>query len=175
MTGTGDADLYVRKGDAPNESSHDCRPYLNGTDETCTTTGSASFYVAVYGYSTSSDYELNITFTGESADDSDAPAETPAIETTHLNESGNVTEGDMKYYTVDVRAGQTIVVKTEAANDVDLYIKMHQAPTTAAYDKRGYTASGNETLTYTANSDGALHVMVHGYKALDFTLTTSNE
>ncbi|HAA23012.1 MAG TPA: hypothetical protein DCP28_31195, partial [Cytophagales bacterium] len=34
--GTGDADLYVRQAAAPTTSSYDCRPYLNGNNETCT-------------------------------------------------------------------------------------------------------------------------------------------
>jgi serine protease len=34
--GTGDADLYVKRGSAPTDSSYDCRPYLTGNNETCT-------------------------------------------------------------------------------------------------------------------------------------------
>src|SRR5690606_14514741 len=34
--GTGDADLYVRHGSAPTDSSHDCRPWRSGNVETCT-------------------------------------------------------------------------------------------------------------------------------------------
>ncbi|WP_299004341.1 M4 family metallopeptidase [uncultured Shewanella sp.] len=33
--GTGDADLYVRAGEAPTFSQFDCRPYQAGNDETC--------------------------------------------------------------------------------------------------------------------------------------------
>ena len=39
-----------------------------------------------------------------------------------------------------------MTVRTQAASDVNVYVKMHQAPTTAACDKRGYTASGNEKI-----------------------------
>lgn len=35
MTGTGDADLYVRWGSAPTSSSYTCRPYKNGSNEEC--------------------------------------------------------------------------------------------------------------------------------------------
>jgi hypothetical protein len=34
--GTGDADLYVRHGSEPTDSTFDCRPYLNGNSESCT-------------------------------------------------------------------------------------------------------------------------------------------
>lgn len=36
--GTGDADLYVKSGSAPNSSSYECRPYKSGNSETCTIT-----------------------------------------------------------------------------------------------------------------------------------------
>jgi hypothetical protein len=38
MTGTGDADLYVKIGGAPTASSYDCRPYKTGSNESCTVT-----------------------------------------------------------------------------------------------------------------------------------------
>ncbi|MDP6943824.1 MAG: pre-peptidase C-terminal domain-containing protein [Myxococcota bacterium] len=171
MTGTGDADLYVRRGEQPSANLHDCRPYLNGTAETCTTEGPGTFYVSVYGYATSSEFELNISY---NADGDSAPAPAPAVETTHLSETGTLERGAMSYFTLEVSAGQKVAIKTQADEDIDLYIKMHQAPTTAAYDKRGYTASGNETINFKANSNGTLHIMVHGYKASDFKLTTSD-
>ncbi len=36
MTGTGDADLYVKIGGKPTTSSYDCRPYKTGSNESCT-------------------------------------------------------------------------------------------------------------------------------------------
>lgn len=36
--GTGDADLYVRKGQAPTKTSYDCRPYKSGNTESCAIT-----------------------------------------------------------------------------------------------------------------------------------------
>ena len=60
MTGTGDADLYVRIGAAPTESSWDCRPYSSGSDEVCTTTLAApgQVHVMVRGYAQTSSFEL---------------------------------------------------------------------------------------------------------------------
>ncbi|QOW24764.1 S8 family serine peptidase [Lysobacter sp. H23M47] len=34
--GSGDADMYVKRGTAPTDSSYDCRPWLSGNTETCT-------------------------------------------------------------------------------------------------------------------------------------------
>jgi hypothetical protein len=60
MTGTGDADLYVRVGSAPTTSSWDCRPYAGGSDERCEVTAAAgqAIHVMVHGYAESSTFEL---------------------------------------------------------------------------------------------------------------------
>jgi hypothetical protein len=64
MTGTGDADLYVRRGSQPTTSAYDCRPYANGTSETCTVqlTANTNVYVSVRGYATTSSYNLTMTY-----------------------------------------------------------------------------------------------------------------
>jgi hypothetical protein len=54
ITGTQDADLYVRGGAAPTTGTYDCRPYKNGSTETCSVTLAqpAPIHVMVRGYST---------------------------------------------------------------------------------------------------------------------------
>ena len=51
--GTGDADLYLRKGSQPTQSSFDCRPYINGSNETCSVSSDvpATWYVGIRAYS----------------------------------------------------------------------------------------------------------------------------
>ena len=53
ITGTGDADLYVRIGTAPTTRTYDCRPYRSGSTETCevSLTAPATVHVMVRGYS----------------------------------------------------------------------------------------------------------------------------
>ncbi|MGE0791206.1 MAG: pre-peptidase C-terminal domain-containing protein [Sandaracinaceae bacterium] len=61
MTGTGDADLYVRFGAAPTTSLYDCRPYRSDANETCTLTvpsGVSTAYITVRGYT---DASFNLT------------------------------------------------------------------------------------------------------------------
>ncbi|MDB4952963.1 MAG: hypothetical protein JWO36_532 [Myxococcales bacterium] len=50
--GSGDADLYVRKGSKPTTSTFDCRPYLTGNTETCTFSSptATDYYVMLRGY-----------------------------------------------------------------------------------------------------------------------------
>ncbi|UKE72560.1 S8 family peptidase [Xanthomonas graminis] len=52
--GSGDADLYVRLGSAPTDSTYGCRPYLNGNNETCTfnAPSAGTYYVRLKAYST---------------------------------------------------------------------------------------------------------------------------
>ncbi len=60
MTGTSDADLYVRVGDAPTKTLYDCRPYKAGSKESCTVelNTAAPIHVMVRGYASSSTFEL---------------------------------------------------------------------------------------------------------------------
>ena len=60
ITGTGDADLYVRIGAAPTTTQYDCRPYKTGSNESCQVTLAqpAAIDVMVRGYGTSSTYDL---------------------------------------------------------------------------------------------------------------------
>jgi hypothetical protein len=60
MTGTGDADLYVRVGKAPTTASYDCRPYKTGSNESCSVTLAqpTTINVMVRGYAATSTFEL---------------------------------------------------------------------------------------------------------------------
>jgi serine protease len=50
--GSGDADLYVRYGAQPTLSVWDCRPYLNGNNETCTFNNpqAGTWHIMIHGY-----------------------------------------------------------------------------------------------------------------------------
>ena len=60
LAGTGDADLYVKAGAAPSTTSYDCRPYQNGSAETCAVNLAApgSIHVMVRGYAAQSTFTL---------------------------------------------------------------------------------------------------------------------
>lgn len=48
-SGDGDADLYVRRGEAPDPSTFDCKSDGGSSDEHCSVSGSGPVYVAVFG------------------------------------------------------------------------------------------------------------------------------
>jgi hypothetical protein len=57
MTGSGDADLYVRFGSQATTSQYDCRPYRNGSTETCSLDvpqGESEVFIMVRGYTAAS-------------------------------------------------------------------------------------------------------------------------
>ncbi|MGP9799939.1 S8 family peptidase [Rheinheimera sp. NSM] len=58
--GSGDADLYVRRGARPTTSSYDCRPYNNGNNETCAFNNpqAATWHISLRAYSTFSGVTL---------------------------------------------------------------------------------------------------------------------
>ncbi len=60
MTGTSDADLYVRIGTAPTTKLYDCRPYRSGSKESCVVTlpSAAPIHVMVRGWASSSTFKL---------------------------------------------------------------------------------------------------------------------
>jgi hypothetical protein len=60
MTGTGDADLYVKVGREPTLSSYDCRPYKSGSSESCRVTLAqpSTIGVMVNGYAASSTFKV---------------------------------------------------------------------------------------------------------------------
>ncbi|HZI09100.1 MAG TPA: M4 family metallopeptidase [Myxococcus sp.] len=63
--GSGDADMYVRVGAAPTTSSYNCRPYLNGNNETCNIASQSTnqrIYVMLRGYTSYSSTSLKATY-----------------------------------------------------------------------------------------------------------------
>ena len=58
--GSGDADLYVRFNAAPTTATYDCRPYLNGNNETCNiaTAQAGTYHVMIRAFSAYSGLNL---------------------------------------------------------------------------------------------------------------------
>ena len=62
--GSGDADLYVRAGQAPTLTAYDCRPWLAGNTEQCFTGAPSSgvHYISVIAYSSFSNVNLSVSW-----------------------------------------------------------------------------------------------------------------
>jgi Zinc metalloprotease (elastase) len=62
LSGSGDADLYLRNGASPTEDGYDCRPFLNHSDERCVVSAGAQTYIGIRGFSSSSTVNLTVTY-----------------------------------------------------------------------------------------------------------------
>lgn len=73
--GTGDADLYVKRGSAPTDSSYDCRPWLSGNVETCTFASPAvdTYHVRLKAYQSFSGVSLVANYDTGSGGGTDSP------------------------------------------------------------------------------------------------------
>ena len=113
--GSGDADLYVRIGAAPTTSTWNCRPFINGNNETCTFNAPAGgqYYVMVRGFSTFS----GVTLTGRTAT---TPALTNGVPVTNISGA----TGSEQFWKLSVPAGKTSLVFTISGGtgDADLYV-----------------------------------------------------
>lgn len=61
--GTGDADLYLRQGSQPTETTYNCRPYETGNVEACTVNNpqAGTWHIGVFGYAAFSGVSLKAT------------------------------------------------------------------------------------------------------------------
>jgi bacillolysin len=64
--GTGDGDLYVKRGSQPTLTSYDYRPYLTGNNETVNVTNpvAGDWYISINAYSTFSGVSIKATYAG---------------------------------------------------------------------------------------------------------------
>ncbi|GAA6170752.1 hypothetical protein NBRC116592_04220 [Colwellia sp. KU-HH00111] len=62
--GTGDADMYIRRGSQPTSSTYDCCPYKSGNNESCSFSNTAAdtWHIGIYGYSAASGVNLDVTY-----------------------------------------------------------------------------------------------------------------
>ncbi len=159
--GTGDADLYVRRGAPPTQSTYDCRPYLNGNNETCTFSSpqAGTWHVMLRGFQAYSGVTLVASY------------EEPS-NTVELDNGVPVTglagpQGSEFFFTLDVPEGASDLVfqMSGGTGDADLYVRRGAEPTQSTYDCRPYLNGNNETCTFASPQAGTWHVMVRGYAA----------
>jgi leucyl aminopeptidase len=164
MTGTNDADLYVKVGSAPTTSSYDCRPYKNGSAELCSVSVGdvdAGVYVMVRGYSSAtSDVTVKTTF--EPSGDNT----TPTDEVTDVF-SNTVARNTNQYYgPFSVNPGSDFNATMTGTNDADLYVQFSTQPSTSSYACRPYQSGSSEQCDVVVPSSvNEVYVMVRGYSS----------
>ena len=151
----------MRQGSQPTSSAYNCRPYLDGNQETCTLDSPAAgtWYVSIYAYANFSGANLTATATTGAPD--------PGGPVTVLEKTG-LSGARLSWvsYPVVIPAGKTtLTVRTSGGTgDADLYVRKGAEPTTSTYDCRPYSGGNQETCTL-QNVSGTVYVAVRGYAA----------
>ncbi|MFT4929297.1 MAG: Zn-dependent metalloprotease [Phenylobacterium sp.] len=167
--GSGDADMYVKFGSTPTDSSYDCRPYAGGNNENCTGTQTGgTYYVRLKAYSTFAGVSLTGSYT-----DGSTGGPTP------INDSLpnlSVGAGQWSQYTQDLAAGySTMTISISGGTgDADLFVKHGSTPTASSYNCRPYKDGNNESCTLTNPASGTWYIGLNGYTtATGVTLTVT--
>ncbi|MEM6808802.1 MAG: S8 family peptidase [Pseudomonadota bacterium] len=159
--GSGDADLYVRFGSPPTTSSYDCRPWLNGNNETCDISNvqEGTYHVMVRAYSTFSGVSLTASFDEPSGG---GGAEGGSASANNLSASRR----NWLRYTLDIPPGMsTFTVQISGGSgDADLYLRYGSQPSTRNYDCRPYLNGNNEICTITNPQPGTWHIGIRAYQ-----------
>lgn len=164
--GTGDADMYVKFGSAPTDSSYDCRPYKSGNAESCSfaTPSAGTYYVRLKAYSAFSGVSLVGDYTtGGGGGGGSTTVNLPTVSTGSWSST----------YTLAVAAGKTATISIAGGTgDADLYVRAGSTPTTTSYTCRPYKTGNAETCTLTPTSNTTYYIRVYAYSAFSgVTLT----
>jgi V8-like Glu-specific endopeptidase len=157
-----DLDLHVRFGQAPTLTTFDCRPFLNGGNESCTfpTPSAGTYFLRVYGFATGvQPFTIRASWT--------VAAGNALQNGVAVNGSTNSTTPNSSFaeYTVVIPAGASNfnISTSNATGDLDLYVRLGQAPTLTTFDCRPFDSSGNESCTFTSPSAGTYFIRVYGF------------
>lgn len=154
-TKSGDADLYVKKGGPATQSDNTASSTKGGTaaDELkVPVTKGETIGVSVLGYAASS-YDLTVT--GPKAAAPDEPVS--------FKLTGAVEKGQQTPFEIEVKKTGKLDVLLKGTGDADVYLRIGQAPTTAAYDTRLYETGSNEQGSLAVEKGQKVYGFVHGY------------
>jgi vibriolysin len=163
--GTGDADLYVKRGAPPTLTVYDFRPFLNGNNESVTVTNpvAGDWYIGLNAFSTFSGVSIKATYTGAAA---------------CTSVSGSLSGTGVSFfttsYTVSVSGVHTGVLTGPASGaDFDLYLQKLSGTTWVAV-AAGESASANENVSFNGTS-GSYRWRVFSFSGSgSFTLCTTH-
>jgi len=156
--GSGDADMYIRKGSAPNTVSWSYRPYLVTTTEKVVVNNPSAdgdwYYIMIKGYTS---------FSGV-----DFLAQFQAGPRLHRN-GGTIrniagTYKEQRHFKIEVPVNATkLTIKTSGGSgDVDLYAKAWNFPTTSYYTQKAAHDGNTESIVINNPSSGTWYFMLRG-------------
>jgi hypothetical protein len=149
--GTGDGDLYVKRGAQPTLSVYDYRPYLSGNAETVNVTNpvAGDWYISIYAYAAFSGVSIKATY---------------AAGATCTNEAGSLAATGANWYSAQYTSsasGTHTGKLTGTGADFDLYLQKLSGTTwTQVAASEGATATENISYSGTA---GTYRYRVYAY------------
>ncbi|ADO71221.1 uncharacterized protein STAUR_3431 [Stigmatella aurantiaca DW4/3-1] len=163
--GSGNGDVYVKRGAPPSDTAYDCKSTGATTSESCAlaTAQAGTWYVRMHGPTAFSGVSLTGSYNtvGPAGCASVIPLSNGAS-------AGSVSASAANWsclYTLDVPAGATHLkfVTSGGSGDGDLYVKFGAAPDASTYDCKSANTSSSETCTLPLAQPGTYHVRMNGY------------
>jgi len=170
--GTGDADLYVKRGAQPTLSVYDYRPYLTGNNETVTVTNpvAGDWYISLNGYAAYSGVSLNATYTGGGGG-----GQCTTYSGTLSGTGASQIQPNGTYYQTTVTGTHTGVLTGPASGaDFDLYLQKWNGSAWANVAS-GTSSSASENVSYANGTAGYYQWKVLSYSGSgSYTLCISH-
>ncbi|CAM2010970.1 pre-peptidase C-terminal domain-containing protein [Acanthopleuribacter pedis] len=158
--GSGDADLYLRFGQAPTTEVYDCRPWANGNTESCTEAApqTGRYYINIVGYNSFNGLSLVARYEGAVSSGLQN-----GVPVTGLAAAQG--EEQVFYLDVPANAANLKVALSGGSGDADLYLRYNEAPTTTTYDCRPWRTGNTESCEEASPNQGRYYVMVRAYNS----------
>ncbi len=155
--GSGDVDLYVRRGAPPTLKAYDKRPYLGGNSETAEITNPAAdtYYGMLHGFGNFSGVMLRARY--------GSTVRTLQNNVAVTNLSGARNSQSLFQFVVPAGARSVTFTISGGTGDVDLYVRRGSIPTLSVWDQRPYRSGNNEQVTISYPAAGTYFLMLHGY------------
>jgi Zn-dependent metalloprotease len=168
--GTGDGDMYVKRGAQPTSTVYDYRPYLSGNNESVTVSSPAAgdWYISVYGYAAFASVSLKATYTAGGGGSTTETESNNTTATANTISNGVAMTGyvssasDVDYFKLSLPAG-TITVDLTVPSTKDYDLKLYSSNGTTQIGS-GTNGSGvAEHITYTNATAQTVYIKVYGY------------
>ena len=158
MSGFGDADLYVEQDALPTTTQFLCRPYIKGSNESCTMNQATPgmYYIRVNGFDDYSRVQLLAQY--------EPYPQYQSIENqTPTTISGKKSESQFYLFELPDGVEQYSVQLSGGQGDADLYVQFGSAPTDRDYDCRPYLSGNRERCQEFEPTPGLYYIRVKGY------------
>lgn len=159
--GSGDADMFIRRGSQPTFITWDFRPFLVGNNEQVTinnptpSTSGTWYYIMVHAFEAIS----NVTLLAQYQNDPRMAGNGGLLK--NLADP----EDAYRHAHIDVPPGATkLIIKTSGGTgDMDLYVNFSLPADEDRWDYRPFKVGNNETVTVNNPAAGTWWIMMHSY------------